>query len=92
MMAFVFTQCSKTGADAVADGGQKVMNKNIKVNADPALAWRNKAPQPGPARPIELGKYSSFELDNGLKVIVVENHKLPRVSYTILTLSLIMLT
>ena len=48
---------------------------------DPALAWRSKAPGAGEARPINLGDYTAFDLDNGLKVIVVENHKLPRVSY-----------
>jgi zinc protease len=44
---------------------------------------RSKAPAPKVAPQIELGKYQLFTLDNGLKVIVVENHKLPRVSYTI---------
>lgn len=78
-MVFVFTQCSKTGTDAIIDNHQKAEEKVKSV--DPALAWRSTAPKPGPARPIELGKYSSFELENGLKVIVVENHKLPRVSY-----------
>ena len=33
--------------------------------------------------PINLGTYNSFDLANGLKVIVVENHKLPKVSYQI---------
>jgi len=44
-------------------------------------AWRSKAPAPAPARDIQIGTYNTFDLDNGLKVIVVENHKLPRVSY-----------
>ena len=44
---------------------------------------RSKAPAPKVAPKIELGKYQLFTLENGLKVIVVENHKLPRVSYTI---------
>jgi len=81
MLAFIFTQCSKKATDQVVDGAKAATTKSVKVNADPALEWRSKAPTPGPARPIELGDYSSFELDNGLKVIVVENHKLPRVSY-----------
>lgn len=42
---------------------------------------RTQAPEPGPAPEIDLGDYSTFSLDNGLRVIVVENHKLPRVSY-----------
>ncbi len=40
---------------------------------------RSKQPEPGPAPKINLEKPSSFELKNGLKVMVVENHKLPRV-------------
>lgn len=42
---------------------------------------RSVVPQAGPAPKIQLGDYSTFTLENGLKVIVVENHKLPRVSY-----------
>lgn len=43
--------------------------------------FRSKAPEGGPARKIEIGSYESFTLDNGLRVIVVENHKIPRISY-----------
>ncbi len=42
--------------------------------------FRAKPPEPGKARAIEFGTYDEFELENGLKVIVVENHKLPQVS------------
>ncbi len=44
---------------------------------------RSKAPEPGPAPEIKIGEYSSFELKNGLKVFVVENHKIPRVAYSL---------
>ena len=52
----------------------------------PAMAQvdRSKAPEAGPAPEIKLGEYASFTLDNGLKVFVIENHKLPRVSYQLL--------
>jgi zinc protease len=40
-------------------------------------------PKPGPAPTINIGKPQSFELHNGLKVMVVENHKLPRVSFSL---------
>lgn len=42
---------------------------------------RSKQPQPGPAPKIQLGNYQMFTLANGLKVIVVENHKIPKVTY-----------
>lgn len=72
-VALLFIQCNKSAADKMADG------KGMK-NTE---AFRTKAPGPAPARPINLGDYSSFVMDNGLQVIVVENHKLPRVSYQI---------
>lgn len=40
-------------------------------------------PKPGPAPSIKFGTTKTFELSNGLKVIVVENNKLPRVSYNL---------
>lgn len=40
-------------------------------------------PKPGPSPVVNLGKPSEFKLSNGLTVIVVENHKLPRVSATL---------
>ncbi len=44
---------------------------------------RSRPPMPGPAPEIKLGSYERFELPNGLKVFVVENHKLPRVSFSL---------
>ena len=44
---------------------------------------RSKMPEPGPAPKIELGETQSFTLENGLKVFVVENHKLPKVSFSL---------
>ena len=40
---------------------------------------RTQQPEPGPAPKINLKKPVEFTLENGLKVMVVENHKLPRV-------------
>lgn len=40
-------------------------------------------PKPGPSPVVNVGKPQTFELKNGLKVLVVENHKLPRVSYSL---------
>ncbi len=39
---------------------------------------RSKQPTPGPAPQVKLGKVKKFTLKNGLQVILVENHKLPR--------------
>lgn len=52
----------------------------------PLMGWsqkldRSKAPAPGPAPEVRLGESKSFQLKNGLQVIVVENDRLPRVSW-----------
>lgn len=45
-----------------------------------AQADRSKMPEAGPAPKINLQEAERFETPNGLTVLVVENHKLPRVS------------
>ncbi len=44
---------------------------------------RSKQPKAGPAPKINIDEPESFKLDNGLTVMVVENHKLPRVSMSL---------
>ncbi|MEF3078070.1 insulinase family protein [Winogradskyella poriferorum] len=44
---------------------------------------RSVQPKPGPAPKITLEKPGEFKLKNGIEVLVVENHKLPRVSITL---------
>lgn len=40
-------------------------------------------PKPGPSPKINIKKPEMFSLPNGLKVLVVEDHKLPRVSFSL---------
>jgi zinc protease len=42
---------------------------------------RSRPPEPGPAPQIQIGDYTTFTLDNGMRVIVVENDKIPVVSF-----------
>jgi zinc protease len=44
---------------------------------------RTQAPSAGPAPIIELGESTVSTLSNGLKVIVVENHRLPKISWSL---------
>jgi zinc protease len=44
---------------------------------------RSRAPQPGPAPRINIGKYEGFKLKNGMQVFVVSNNKLPMVSISL---------
>ena len=54
------------------------------TTASIAQVDRSQQPKPGPAPKINLGQPDEFTLDNGLKVMVVENHKLPRVSASLI--------
>jgi len=56
----------------------------LSVFTASAQVDRTKAPASGPAPKIQIGKYESFTLKNGLRVFVVENHKLPMVTYSLL--------
>jgi zinc protease len=59
-------------------------NASMGNNTNDPESFRANKPAAGPAPKIEMGKYESFTLDNGLKVIVVQNAKLPRVSFQLL--------
>jgi len=45
---------------------------------------RSQMPKPGPAPTVNIGEPETFSLSNGLKVLVVENDKLPRVSASLI--------
>lgn len=60
----------------------QAQTKSAKTKATKELD-RSVRPEAAPAPIINIGKYESFELDNGLKVFVVENHKIPRISYSL---------
>ena len=44
---------------------------------------RSIMPQGGPSPKIKLDKPKEFKLKNGIRVLVVENHKLPRINYSL---------
>ena len=46
-------------------------------------AQDRKQPKSGPSPTVNIKKPQSFTLKNGLKVLVVENSKLPRVTYSL---------
>ena len=67
------------------------MNKNILAIAVFLLGAvglnaqvdRSTMPEPGPAPKVKVEEPETFELTNGLTVMLVENHKLPRVSMSL---------
>jgi len=76
-----FAQCAPKIGET-ASSGKVEMDKMEEVVAD-VNDFRKMAPKPGPAPKIEVGSADNFNLANGLKVFVVENHKLPRVSFRV---------
>jgi len=84
MGGLFFTQCTPKIAETTTatDTMDKAADKVEEVMAT-ANDFRKNAPKPAPAPKIEIGSADNFNLTNGLKVFVVENHKLPRVSFQI---------
>ena len=68
MKKITLTICALTFLAATSMG--QTLNRSIR-------------PKGGPAPEIKLGKTESFTLPNGLKVFVVENHKLPAITVSI---------
>ncbi len=70
-------------ATVLTSGAQKKPGKLPAINKAPVKESsldRSIRPKAGPAPVIALKEPASFELSNGMKVFVVENHKLPVVS------------
>jgi zinc protease len=57
---------------------------SLFITSTIAQVDRTKLPEPGPAPEIRFGTAETFTLDNGLKVFVIENNKLPRVTYSLI--------
>ncbi len=79
ILAIAFTNCTSKTTEAVTD----TVSDAVKEEMPSIHAWRANVPEPAPARKIQLGSYNTFTLDNGLEVIVVENNKIPKVSYSV---------
>ena len=81
----LFVQCtSKTTKVTQKSDDKKVETpKEDLGEATKKAEFRKTMPEPGPAPKIQIGSYEEFSLDNGLKVIVVENHKIPRVTFSL---------
>ena len=61
--------------------GLGILSVYVVSCSNNAIVDRSQAPKPSPAPEINIAKPVSFTLDNGLKVFVVADHKLPKVSF-----------
>jgi zinc protease len=80
-----FVACTPKTTDKMAGTTPNMPSKNGKSTTIPIPTGevRKNAPLAGNAPSINIAKAETLTLDNGLKVIVVENHKLPKVSFQI---------
>ncbi|HZV71805.1 MAG TPA: insulinase family protein [Saprospiraceae bacterium] len=69
------------GIITIASCAPKMAKETTSGDDAASKDFRAMAPKAGPARQIEIGKSTQYTLANGLKVIVVENHKIPEISY-----------
>ena len=78
-LACILVHCSPKTTDVV----KTEMPEKVEQTVQKVKTFRSERPAPGPAPEIQVGSYESFEAANGLKVIVVKNNKIPRVSYNL---------
>ncbi len=91
LIGLVLFSCATTKTTSrVDDADQKDVAEEVLTPADQSTGQpttgsldRSHPPEPGPAPVIQLGTAEAFTMDNGLKVFVVENHKLPRVAFSL---------
>ena len=87
VIALVLFSCATTKTTSRLDGSEEDQQTQVspptETQVESALLDRSKPPEPGPAPEIKLGTAETFTMDNGLKVFVVENHKLPRVAFSL---------
>lgn len=73
----------KTGSQTQTSPAPVVATSKAPTIPLPTGDVRKMAPAPGTPPKIQIGKAETFKLDNGLTVILVENHKLPKVAYRV---------
>ena len=72
----------KTGEKTKSTAAMQESGKAPKIEI-PTGDVRKKAPKAGSSPALQIGKAETFQLENGLKVILVENHKLPSISFRV---------
>lgn len=72
---------SKKATKTIAEEKQNVENAFETLNE--GGLDRSIRPKASEAKELTIGNFESFTLENGLKVFVIENHKLPTLSYSL---------
>ena len=81
LIGILATQCTPKLADTATKMEDKA--EEIIETVMDKEAFRKEAPKPGPAPVINVKDATNFTLENGLKVIVSQNNKLPVVSFQV---------
>ncbi len=80
---FFAAACTPKSGDKMSKTPTEKPAEKTTVIPIPTGNVRANSPKPGSPPTINIGKAATFSLENGLKVILVENHKLPKVSFQI---------
>ncbi|MGI9160532.1 MAG: hypothetical protein ACR2K1_12355, partial [Saprospiraceae bacterium] len=83
LTAALAASCTPKAGEKAVSSAEKPKGTAPAIPIPAGADFRSGAPQAGAAPKIQIGKAETFQLDNGLKVILVENHKLPRVSFRV---------
>ena len=83
IVCLLLVSCATTKTTTRVDQQDPVQEITQEQTTTAPTLDRSKPPEPGPAPEIQLGTAETFTMDNGLKVFVVENHKLPRVAFSL---------
>ncbi len=87
-ISLLLAACSPKAADKTSSTKPGPSPTPVSASKSPKIPLptgdvRKNAPAPGNAPMVQIGEAETFKLENGLTVILVENHKLPKVSYRI---------
>lgn len=83
IITLFLVSCATTKSTTKLDDGSEAKETVEVGETSQQVLDRTNPPQPGPAPVIQLGTPETFTMANGLKVFVVENHKLPRVAFSL---------
>src|SRR5438105_4799687 len=69
-----------------AQQGKRKHNTNSQHRSqtqNTSESWRKHPPAPAPASPFKLPALREIKLDNGLALVLIENHRVPMVSISL---------
>lgn len=83
LLLFGLTACGGGAGPATPAPAEAPAGAQVDADAPPGERLRDLLPPPGAATAVEFPDYTEATLDNGARVIVVQNHEQPVVSFNL---------